>query len=334
MYHFTTKKIVFYDLEMFCDYRQVTESMQETIRIGAVMLNTETNAMSFFNEYVKPIHQQRITRFCTKLTGIKQKDIVRAKSFKQVFAQFLSWAGGMDDVTFVAWGKSDLKRIVHDFHHHKMSKKQLLAFKSNHVNLQQCANKITATDRSVEYVLNMFQGRFIGKKHNPKYDAFNTMRIYLYSKDRTHYTQLLTLREQFFTEATMQPFYRLANQLDRHETVSPQKVTKAQKVVAQMIKQELLIDLKAYITYFERRTQPHNLKQMIRRLKKIRIRFKKLPPSIFTQQVDMTEEMCALNAFIHQLTQLEREYLQGERVQPIQPLFTGFHCELQHHFAM
>lgn len=61
---------------------------QEIIEFPVVMLNTKTlETECVFHSYVRPERNPALTRFCTNLTGIEQKEVDLAPVFLQVLAQ-------------------------------------------------------------------------------------------------------------------------------------------------------------------------------------------------------------------------------------------------------
>ena len=85
---------------------------QETIQIGAVLLNEDYEIVDEFNTYVRPQYGH-IDHFIEDLTGISQVDVLRAPTFEVALEDFLEWLP-YDDVRCVSWSDSDPKQIVHE----------------------------------------------------------------------------------------------------------------------------------------------------------------------------------------------------------------------------
>jgi inhibitor of KinA sporulation pathway (predicted exonuclease) len=104
------------DLEM-CKvpkmYKDKYNFNQETIQIGAVLLDENYEIIDEFNTYVKPRYGQ-VDSFIGKLTGISQKDLVDAPSFEEALENFLDWLTA-DDVRCVSWSGSDPAQLVHEY---------------------------------------------------------------------------------------------------------------------------------------------------------------------------------------------------------------------------
>ena len=85
---------------------------QETIQIGAVLLDENYEVIDEFNTYVKPEYGW-IDDFIEKLTGISQHNVADAPSFEEALEAFLDWLPA-DDVRCVSWSDSDPKQIIHE----------------------------------------------------------------------------------------------------------------------------------------------------------------------------------------------------------------------------
>jgi len=95
-----------------CDDGSIPPAERETIEIGAVIVTDAGEISGDFSKLVKPVRHPSLTRFCTKLTGIRQHDVDVATPFPSVFGEFLAWAG--DRRMFCSWGKYDLDQFRRD----------------------------------------------------------------------------------------------------------------------------------------------------------------------------------------------------------------------------
>jgi inhibitor of KinA sporulation pathway (predicted exonuclease) len=121
-----------------------------------------------------------LSRFCTELTGIKDTDLVGASNFKNVFEDFLTWIGGIKKSRFFSWSTSDLSRLKIDAVKHEISLATIKKIEQRYVDFQAIFTKrVSKNNVSVENGLALYNLQFEGKKHNPMYDAYNTLRIYL-----------------------------------------------------------------------------------------------------------------------------------------------------------
>lgn len=99
------------DLEMYQVpklYRKGYRYSQETIQIGAVLMDEAYNIVDSFMTYVKPEFGMIMTRI-QQLTGITKKDVAGAPMMKEALQSFAEWLP--EDVTLVAWSDSDQLQI-------------------------------------------------------------------------------------------------------------------------------------------------------------------------------------------------------------------------------
>jgi inhibitor of KinA sporulation pathway (predicted exonuclease) len=152
----------------------------EAIRLGAVKYNIETEDIEFFDRYIQPTKRVSLSRFCKELTGVNDTDLVGASNFKNVFEDFLTWIGGIKKSRFFSWSTSDLSRLKIDAAKHEISLATIKKIEQRYVDFQEIFTKrVSENNVSVENGLALYNLQFEGKKHNPMYDAYNTLRIYL-----------------------------------------------------------------------------------------------------------------------------------------------------------
>ena len=174
------KQFIFFDFEMLCSNKGMPFEDMEAIRLGAVKYNIETEDIEFFDRYIQPTKRVSLSRFCKELTGIKDTDLVGASNFKNVFEDFLTWIGGIKKSRFFSWSTSDLSRFKIDAEKHEISLATIKKIEQRYVDFQAIFTKrVSKNNVSVENGLALYNLQFEGKKHNPMYDAYNTLRIYL-----------------------------------------------------------------------------------------------------------------------------------------------------------
>ena len=106
---------IFVDLEMcpipkgFAAEKEICR--QETIEIGAVMLDEEGEEISCFKEYVRPAYATDIPKHIERLTGIRYETVETAASFREVLHHFTEWCGEMD-YTIYSWSDNDVLQIL------------------------------------------------------------------------------------------------------------------------------------------------------------------------------------------------------------------------------
>jgi inhibitor of KinA sporulation pathway (predicted exonuclease) len=174
-----TKFYVFFDFEMLCSDQGMPYSEMEAIRLGAVKYNLESETLSYFDRFIKPINTNPLSNFCKKLTGIRDEQLMQADSFPVVFEEFLSWVGGVKRTQFFSWSKSDLTRLILDAGNHDLPETTIRKIEERYIDLQAVfAKRVSKTTVSVENALALYGLSFNGQPHHPMYDALNTFRIY------------------------------------------------------------------------------------------------------------------------------------------------------------
>ncbi|MCL7748686.1 3'-5' exonuclease [Halalkalibacter alkaliphilus] len=195
------KQYIFFDFEMLCSDKGMTFESMEAIRIGAVKYDLKTEKVSTFDQYIKPTSTKPLSLFCKNLTGIEDKQLVNANDFKTVFEDFLTWVGGIKKSRFFSWSPSDLNRLRIDAAEHAIPNSTITKIEKRYVDFQEIFTKrVSRTNASVESALQLYGLQFIGEKHNPMYDSYNTLRIYLNFLHTPVESDLLMLKHFIFEE--------------------------------------------------------------------------------------------------------------------------------------
>jgi inhibitor of KinA sporulation pathway (predicted exonuclease) len=193
------KQFVFFDFEMLCSNRGMAFADMEAIRLGAVKYDLETEETLFFDRYIQPKQQKSLSEFCKKLTNIQDADLVDAQNFKSVFEEFLTWVGGVKRTRFFSWSPSDLSRLKLDAESHEVSPATIKKIEQRYTDFQEIFTKrVSKTNHSVENALALYDLKFEGDTHNPMYDAYNTLRIYLAFLNEPLKSDLIMLNKYIF----------------------------------------------------------------------------------------------------------------------------------------
>ncbi|KAN0040620.1 hypothetical protein ACTA71_008958 [Dictyostelium dimigraforme] len=113
------KYLIVLDFEATCE-KDVKFPNQEIIEFPSVIVNTETlETVSTFREYVKPIINPNLSKFCTELTGIEQETVENASLFPDVLKRHSDWFFDSlpediqsDDYCFICCGDWDLVQCL------------------------------------------------------------------------------------------------------------------------------------------------------------------------------------------------------------------------------
>ncbi|MFC0558475.1 3'-5' exonuclease [Halalkalibacter alkalisediminis] len=213
------KQYIFFDFEMLCASKGLTFESMEAIRLGAVKYDLETRQITTFDQYIKPISNEPLSEFCKKLTGISDEDLIDAADFKEVLKEFLTWVGGIKKSQFFSWSSSDLTRLCLDASFHEISSSTIKKIQQRYVDFQAIfTQRVSKTNASVETALHLYGLTFVGEKHNPKWDAYNTLRIYLQFLNQPLASDLIMLKSFIFEEEEQYSVERV-NTLLHHKLI-------------------------------------------------------------------------------------------------------------------
>ena len=168
------------DLEM-CnvprDYRQRSyKYANETIQIGAVLLDENFKRISTLCQYVHPEYGI-IDHFIESLTGIRNSQVKNAPRMHEALLHMIDWLGDREYQIY-AWSESDRAQIVHEIKAKKITDEKILAFveKENWIDYQAVFTKRYELTRqlSLEEALGRAEIEPEGRFHDGLDDAVNT----------------------------------------------------------------------------------------------------------------------------------------------------------------
>ena len=118
------------DLEM-CkvprDYRSKRyKYANETIQIGAVLLDEEFKRIGTLSQFVHPEHGV-IDYFIENLTGIKNSQVKNAPKLEEVLLHMIDWLGERDYKIY-AWSESDRDQLLHEIKAKNMTDERIKNF--------------------------------------------------------------------------------------------------------------------------------------------------------------------------------------------------------------
>lgn len=150
----------------------------ETIQIGAVLLDESFQVINSFDSYVKP-EFGRLTYFVHNLTGITQSDLADAAPFAEVLERFVSWIPE-GDVEMVSWSLTDKSQLVSEMHGKRIVNARLKELFEHWTDSQELfAQRIgEKRSRSLEEALNLCDVQVNGRAHDGYFDAYNTALLF------------------------------------------------------------------------------------------------------------------------------------------------------------
>lgn len=168
------------DLEM-CkvprDYRSKSyRYANETIQIGAVLLDDSFKRIGTLCQYVHPEHGV-IDYFIENLTGIKNSQVKKAPKLDEALIHMIDWLGERDYKIY-AWSESDRNQLLHEIKAKNMTDERIYAFMKaeNWIDYQDVFTKRFELSRqlSLEEALERAEIEPEGKFHDGLDDAVNT----------------------------------------------------------------------------------------------------------------------------------------------------------------
>ena len=168
------------DLEM-CkvprDYRSKSyRYANETIQIGAVLLDDSFKRIGTLCQYVHPEHGV-IDYFIENLTGIKNSQVKKAPKLDEALIHMIDWLGERDFKIY-AWSESDRNQLLHEIKAKNMTDERIYAFMKaeNWIDYQNVFTKRFELSRqlSLEEALGRAEIEPEGKFHDGLDDAVNT----------------------------------------------------------------------------------------------------------------------------------------------------------------
>jgi inhibitor of KinA sporulation pathway (predicted exonuclease) len=108
------------DFEATCtDCAEFHESLMEIIEFPSILYRVDGDKVTYvdtFHRYVKPEIQQKLTKFCTELTGITQDVVDKADIFKIVYKDHIEWINRYvsvdEELIFATCGHWDLSVML------------------------------------------------------------------------------------------------------------------------------------------------------------------------------------------------------------------------------
>lgn len=164
------------DLEATCEEIRSPEFQREVIEIGAVKISNNGDVTGEFNEFIKPIINNKLTEFCTSLTSITQTDVDGADMFSKVANRFQQWVGS-EDFLLIHWGSWDAKQLQRDSDNHHLN----MDWKSHGINMKPEYINVSGFKRArgMKGVLRRENIDLDGTHHRGIDDARNLSKIFL-----------------------------------------------------------------------------------------------------------------------------------------------------------
>ena len=203
--------IIVVDLEMN-NIRQKSDARRictnETIEIGAVMLDDNLQEISSFRTYVKPEYNDGIVPKISRLTGITDAMVVNAPKFKEALRMFTNWCLGTgDEVTIYAWSDSDFNQIRKEIvlKEYEISEDERNLLETEWTDFQQEFDGHLGFERqvSLRMALDMAGIDFSGREHDALDDARNTAELLQIFRDEDLFDRTLRKIEEIMKPSSL-----------------------------------------------------------------------------------------------------------------------------------
>lgn len=150
---------------------------QETIQIGAVLLDEQMNIVDKFITYVKPEYGY-IDAFIKKLTGITEQDTADAPNMERALKMFIEWIP--EGAKLVSWSESDVRQIRHELDSKKIEIERCEDLLSSCIDSQKLfSEKIhSAKCFNLTEALNLADINYRDGAHDGLVDAYNTALLF------------------------------------------------------------------------------------------------------------------------------------------------------------
>ena len=176
---------VILDLEATC-WDQWEKKDNETIEIGAVLINEQREIISEFQSFIKPIRYPKLSEFCIELTTIQQEQVDNAKYFYEVIEEFKKWFGyGEDEYILCSWGYYDKRQFEDDCKLHNLESDWC----KKHISLKHQYGEIKMLQRNVgmKKALEIEKISAVGTHHRGIDDARNISKIFLHNFEKWNF---------------------------------------------------------------------------------------------------------------------------------------------------
>jgi inhibitor of KinA sporulation pathway (predicted exonuclease) len=174
------------DLEATCWQGNPMDRRSEIIELAAFRVNGYGEWIDQFQSFIRPVDHPRLSTYCMDLTGIRQEQINKARTFEVIFPSFEDWFYQQDGPHLLCtWGDKDMDLIHSDCSRHDLEAKFLptcIDLKAQY-NAMYRLPKEVGLIKALEYNDILFEG----SPHRAIDDAFNTTKLFLKYLDRWQY---------------------------------------------------------------------------------------------------------------------------------------------------
>lgn len=169
------------DFEATCEENNI-DYRHEIIEFPIVLVDMEKMEIGEkFHEYVRPVINPKLTKFCSTLTGISQATVDAAETFPEVLGHVEDWLkqkglGDTHSFAVLTDGPWDMYRFM--YNQCEISQIPMPAWSKHWVNIRKAYSNFYQCRRGgIEVMLSNLDMKFEGKPHSGIDDATNIARI-------------------------------------------------------------------------------------------------------------------------------------------------------------
>jgi len=151
---------------------------EETIQIGAVLMDENYEFVDKFNTYVSP-RMGKLDSFITRLTGINVGDVINAPDMEEALKRFTDWMP-KEDVEIVSWSDNDQRQIQREMEGKHIDNSRMAELLENWNDCQVTFGVKMNNNRRYSLSEALIATGIYpeGKEHDGYYDAYNTALLF------------------------------------------------------------------------------------------------------------------------------------------------------------
>lgn len=180
----------------------------ETIEIGAVMLDGDLKEISEFKSLIKPQYCAKIYPKYEKMTGITTQMLQQGVSFETAFHGFARWClDGSKTPEIIAWSDSDLSQFAHEICLKRVELSQeekvlMTGWRDFQKEFGSILNKehLISLDMALYYA----DVPFTGHRHDAVWDSRNTAELFRLTRDEEEKIRIADRAESLFTSEPLE----------------------------------------------------------------------------------------------------------------------------------
>lgn len=192
-------KYIVIDLEMnpiinkFKDQRRICKN--EIVEIGAVLISDNLKREGKFRQYVKPRYNE-IGRRYEELTGVTNELVKSAPYFEEAMQSFCQWQKeccGNESVSVYAWSENDRRQMEQEIKLKQMNIENYSVLCCPWYDLQKEYCSMLGLKRMITLhaAVGAMGEAFVGRMHDAFWDAENTARIFVLSRDKKNFKKVM-----------------------------------------------------------------------------------------------------------------------------------------------